>query len=273
MTDMTEIDKKISEALARGDTNCPEGVPAAKWEMSKAMYFSSIQSHAEAASQATQAPLPATMSQVPATNMMASTPANYNAPKSFDIDDVSSSGLGSVDGYLKLNYGQTCVNDRQISNPSFNVKIKLSEVVKKLSVRLNNPVKYYSTYDGINSTEGTPWMQVLQEVQRRDASARPYTSYEIPMVLCEPLVYMTLNNGVPVTETVVEANKTLGYTTSVTARKPFEEVLLQIIRSGLKPSDCEVTLKVTREDKIKTGQKWAILNYEVLDVKNIADVE
>ena len=274
MTEMNEIDRKISEALARGETACPEGVPAAKWEMSKAMYLSSLQSHAQAAAQAAQAPTPSTaVAPVPAANMMTSAPASYSAPKSFDIDEVSQTGLSSVDGYIKLSAGQTCIGDDPISNPSFKVKITLSEVIKKLSIRINQPVKYYSTYDGINSTEGTPWMQVIQEVQRVDASARHYTSYEIPMLLCEPLVHMTLVNGAPVTNTVMEAGKVLGYTTSVTARKPFEEVLLELTRRGLKPSECEVTLNVKREDKFKNSQKWAILTYEILDVKNTADVE
>lgn len=269
MTEMTEIDKKISEALARGETNCPEGVPAAKWEMTKAMYLSQVQSQAQAAQVAQAAP----QASVPATTMMTSAPAAYAPSKSFDIDEVSQSGLGGVDGYIKLSYGQTCIGDKQVSNPSFQVKIKLSEVIKKLSIRLNNPVKYYSTYDGIKSIDGTPWMQVIQEVQRVDPSARPYTSYEIPMTLLEPLVHMTLANGAPITETIIESGKVLGYTTAVTARKPFEDILLELTRRGLKPSECEVTLKVTREDKIKNTQKWAILTYELMDVKNTVEAE
>lgn len=280
MTELTEIDIKISDALARGETSCPEGVPSAKWEMAKAMYASTINSQIQAAQAAqmnqssTPAPsnIPVVSSPVPAT-ITTGSPAAYTAPKSFDIDEVSQSGLGGVDGYIKLSYGQINVGDKTINNPSFKARIKLSDVIKKLSIRTNNPVKYYSTYDGYNSTEGTPWIQVLQEVQRIDPKARPYTSYEIPMILEENLVKIDFVNGQPVTETILEKGNVVGYTTAVTARKPFEDVLNEIIRKGMRPSECEVVVKVIREDKVKSTQKWAILSYEVLEIINNAAVE
>lgn len=275
MTEMNEIDKKISEALSRGETACPEGVPAAKWEMSKALYLSSIQSAASQAvsSATTSAPTSTGMvpTQVPATLGNSNVPSAYSAnPQSFDIDSVSSGGLGNVDGYIKLAFGQTSIGDKTINNPSFKAKIVIKDVIKKLSIRTNQPVKYYSTYDGIVSSEGTSWMQVIQEVQKIAPEARPYTSYEIPMILEEPLVQMSYVNNQPTTEIIMETGRVIGHTTPVTGRKPFEDVLQEIIRKGMKPSDCEVVVNISREDRNKNSQRWAVLKFDIVEIRDLS---
>lgn len=261
---MTDINQTIAQALANGATECPEGVPAAQWEMAKAVFMSQIASQAQAADIVPASNVPAP---VPATLGNQSMPTAYTPQSSaFDIDSPSSAGLSGVEGYLKCKHKQTIVDDKVVNNDSFVAKIVIAEVVKKLAIRggTSGNIKYASTADGITANDGTPWMQAMQNIQRIQPDARPYQSYDIPMTICEDLVQVTLNGNTPVTVPVATKGTVLGHTTSITGKAGFENLLNDLKRQGKKPSDETVYARVIRKDNVKASFSWAVYEFELL---------
>ncbi len=261
--EMTDINQVIAQALANGATECPEGVPAAQWEMAKAVYFSQINSQAQASTVAPAA-VPAT---VPATLGAQNMPAAYTPQSTaFDIDSPSSAGLAGVSGYLKCKHKQTIVDDKVVNNDSFVAKIVIADVTKKLSIRGGTAgnIKYASTVDGITANDGTPWMQAIQNIQRIQPDARPYQSYDIPMMVCENLIQVTLNGNTPVTVPVAPKGTVLGHTTSITGKAGFEKLINDLKREGKKPSEETVFVRVTRKDQVKSSFSWAVYEFDLL---------
>ena len=164
------INDVISQALANGETNCPEGVNPAQWEMAKAVYFNQIGMSAQAASVAAPQAVPAAsvpVASVPATLGNAAAPAAYTPQSSaFDLDTPTSSGLSGVEGYLKCKHSQTIVDDKIVTNNSFIAEIVMANVTKKLSIRGGSAgnIKYFSTTDGVTANDGTPWMTAIQNL-------------------------------------------------------------------------------------------------------------
>lgn len=266
---MTDINQVIAQALANGATECPEGVPAPQWEMAKAVYFSQINSQAQAASVA-PASVPAT---VPSTLGGQNMPAAYTPQSSaFDLDSPTSSGLSGVSGYLKCKHKQTIVDDKVVNNDTFVAKIVMADVTKKLSIRGGSAgnIKYASTTDGITSNDGTPWMQAIQNIQRIQPDARPYQSYDIPMTVCEDLIQVTLNGNTPVSVPVAPKGTVLGHTTSITGKAGFEKLLNDLKREGKKPSEETVYVRITRKDQSKASFAWAIYEFELLSDEQAA---
>lgn len=261
---MTDINQIIGQALANGATECPEGVPAAQWEMAKAVFMSQVASQAQAADIMPTNNVPAT---VPSTLGSQTMPAAYTPQSSaFDIDSPTSAGLSGVNGYLKCKHKQTIVDDKVVNNDSFVARIVIAEVTKKLSIRggAAGNIKYASTSDGITANDGTPWMQAIQNIQRIQPDARPYQSYDIPMTICEDLIQVTLQGNTPVTVAVASKGTVLGHTTSITGKAGFEKLLNDLKREGKKPSDETVYVRVVRKDQSKATFAWATYDFELL---------
>lgn len=264
MENMQEI---ISAALARGEVNCPEGVPAATWEMYKASYLATIQQNAQAATVTTTAPAPV-IAIVPQNNLgntSVSVAGAYTPPAAnFDLDNVAPSGFSGVNGYLKPQYGQTLVDSTVISEDVIYATIDMANVAKKLSIKGGNPVQYASTYDGMSTPDGSSWIEAQKHIQILDKGARPYTSYDIPLTLLTDLTSVKVS-GTEVTRTVVaHKGDVYGHTTPTTGRKNFEKILLEIQRQGRTVKDAVVNVKVTRSDLMKEKNKWAVFSFDLL---------
>lgn len=270
------INDVISQALANGETNCPEGVNPAQWEMAKAVYFNQIGMSAQAASVAAPQAAPVAsvpVASVPATLGNATAPAAYTPQSSaFDLDAPTSSGLSGVEGYLKCKHSQTIVDDKIVTNNSFIAEIVMANVTKKLSIRGGSAgnIKYFSTTDGVTANDGTPWMTAIQNIQRIQADARPYTSYDIPLKLCEDLVNVSVVNGQAATSVVAPAGTVLGHTTAITGRAGFESLINDLKRDGKVPSNEIVYVRVVRQDRNKGSFAWATFNFELLDENEAA---
>lgn len=261
----------IAQALARGETVCPQGVSPAMWEMSKGMFYAQQQSQIAAAQSQMNG---VQVANVPATVGTGSVPAPATLGGnlgSLDLDDVAPSGLTGVNGYLKMSDGATKIGDKQISNEVLKVRIDMSMVAKKFSIKSNgNPPVYVSSYDGKTCTDGTSWVEGQQKVQRIQPDAKPYISYDIPMELLEPAFALTVINGVPTQEIIMEKGNIIGHTTPTTGRRNFEGLLRDLLSQGKVPSKEIVYANVTRQDINKNGRKWAIANFEMMGPEEAA---
>lgn len=269
---MSDVNQVIAQALANGETNCPEGVNPAQWEMAKAVYFSQINQQAQAA-QASTAPAAAPTSTAVATLGNSTAPTAYTPQGSaFDLDTPSSAGLSGVEGYLKCKHNQTIVDDTVVTNQEFVAEIDMSQVVKKLSIRGGTAgnIKYASTTDGVTSNTGISWMQAMQEIQKIQADARPYTSYDIPLVLKEDLVSVSFQNGAPVTNIVAAKGTVLGHTTAITGKAGFETLINDLKRAGKVPSQETVIVKAIRQDRQKGSFSWATFDFVLLSDEEAA---
>lgn len=261
----------IAQALAKGETVCPQGVSPATWEMSKGMYYAQQQSQIAAAQSQMNG---VQVANVPATVGTGSVPAPATlggSLGSLDLDDVAPSGLTGVNGYLKVSSGTTKIGDEQINNEVLKVKIDMSMVAKKFSIKSNgNPPVYVSSYDGKTCTDGTSWVEGQQKVQRIQPDAKPYISYDIPMQLLEPAFALTVVNGVPTQKIIMDKGSIIGHTTPTTGRKNFESLLRELLSAGKIPSKEIVYVDVKRQDIDKNGRKWAIVSFELMNPEEAA---
>lgn len=116
-----------------------------------------------------------------------------------------------------------------------------------LRLRVGGQPVYYKTVDRITCLKtGRPWGQLLQEAAAQDE--REYKGFDIRLVAFEDIKDM---KG----KVVIEAGKTLGYTTSVTNFDDFASFAKKVRDAGLFGADLvlEVECEVRKNDKNKDG--------------------
>lgn len=258
-----EINEIIANALASGQTQCPEGVPAPMWEMMKAQFTASQ----VAQTQQAMVPSSASVGNVPTTMAQ-----QNNIPTAFnnDLDHIDPIGM-AVDAYFKVDNGSTSITiDKEtkvIANKEINVVMDMTEVSRKMSIKGGMPVQYSSTSDGMMSVDGKPWLNVLEEFKHIDSKAQPYVSYDVPVTLLDDLVAYEANPTNPtqvVTKVVAPKGTRVGHTTPTTGRMNFQTYLKDIQKIAGTATTGLYHVKISREDRNKDKFKWAVLKFELV---------
>ena len=120
-----------------------------------------------------------------------------------------------------------------------------------LRVNINGSATYYKTVDRITCLKtGRPWGQMIQEAA--NAGAREYRGFDIRLTALEDIKDM---KGA----VVVEAGKTLGYSTSITNFDDMAAFAKKVRDQGLFGTDLVLTVEceVRKNDKNKEG--WGAL--------------
>jgi hypothetical protein len=120
-----------------------------------------------------------------------------------------------------------------------------------LRININGAATYYKTADRIACLKtGRPWGQLIQEAA--SAGAREYRGFDIRLTALEDIKDM---KGA----VVVEAGKTLGYSTSITNFDDMAAFALKVRNQGLYGTDLVLTVRcdVRKNDKNKEG--WGAL--------------
>lgn len=192
--------------------------------------------------------------QVPATQT-AGVPAQAPAAGglSNDLGDFGVGGL-NVDGFIKVNqFGLLIPKEAKKPVENAEVVIDLSECVRHLAIKASHGdnTKYWRTYDGVMSSDGTPWTQALAEAEAMQPGAKPYESVDIPMTLLEDAGE-------------AEAGDDLGYSLSTTNKKAFSKFLRSVAKSGLDVSTAVVRVKIGVEAMSKGTWNWGVMTFELL---------
>lgn len=120
-----------------------------------------------------------------------------------------------------------------------------------LRVQINGAATYYKTADRLTCLKtGRPWGQLLQEAASQ--GAREYRGFDIRLTALEDVKDM---KGA----VVLEAGKTMGYSTSITNFDDLAAFALKVRNGGLYNTDLVLTVRcdVRKNDKNKDG--WGAL--------------
>jgi hypothetical protein len=140
---------------------------------------------------------------------------------------------------------------------NFTAKIELDKVKAPYALRysVNDSATYKKSYDGVVSTDGRPWAEVVAEGKRIDPKATVYDAVEVIMTLNEPL---QKKDG-----SIIEAGTQIGYQTAPTGFRNFKSWYGDAV-SAFGP-DAEVTVLVGYEVKSKKGNKdWGVCTFETV---------
>lgn len=187
-------------------------------------------------------------SNLPATNM--------------STDSFLSSGGMDVDGYIAVNeFGIRLNKNWKGFLDEFEAIIDLSEVVYAMGIQktIGKNVEYEKTYDGTTTARGGNWPETVARFKEESQKpADPYRLAEIPVTLTQG--YDDGKGGVS-----VEADTTLGITTSVTAFKPWQKFHKKLDKAGLR--EAKVRVKIKHAPRVNAaGQAYGVYEFEALEV-------
>jgi hypothetical protein len=172
------------------------------------------------------------------------------------------SGGMDVEGYVNVNeFGIRLNKEWKGFLDSFEATIDLADVVyfKGIQKTIGKNVEYAKTYNGITTSKGENWEAIKAEYMRDSQKpASPYDGAEIPVTLTQG--YDDGKGGKP-----VEADTTLGITTSITAFKPWQRFHKKLAKAGL--IEGRVKVKITAVPRRNAGgQDYGVYDFEVLEV-------
>lgn len=189
-------------------------------------------------------------SNLPATNMSA--------------DAFLNGGGMDVDGYISVNeFGIRLNKNWKGFLDDFEATIDLSEVQFAWGVQktIGKNVEYAKTYDGITTATSASWPDTLAKFKAESQKpADPYRLAEIPVTLTQG--YADPKGGGD-----IEADTTLGITTSVTAFKPWQKFHKKLDKAGLGQATVKVKVKHSPRTNA-AGQNYGVYEFELIEVLN-----
>jgi hypothetical protein len=170
-------------------------------------------------------------------------------PPSLDTFDEGSMSVAAF--FKPTPYGLLVPKDAEDPIKSFKGIIDMSEVTPVTVIKTNNPVRYFKTYDGLTTPEGTPWARAVAEAQSIQPSTKPYVSADIPVTLTEDAGGQ-------------KAGDRVGYSLSTTNRKAFNDFLKALDNAGLDRSTAKVEVAVGYEVKKSPDYTWGIVTFSLI---------
>lgn len=214
-----------------------------------------------AKAQATQAPqashpMVATVPSAP--------PAVFSAPRTL-TDALNSAGT-AADVWLSVNEYGLYAGDKKVIFPHIMVQIDLTKVRFGQGVRwtLGNQTHYAKSWDLVRESQtNEPWAEVVAKARGLDGKCRgAYDLADIPMLVTEDVTGNALPGADPKSDRVIHEGVTLGYTTSITGYAPF----MSFVRAAVAAHGQQaiVNAKVTGESKVKGGNSYGVMKFELL---------
>lgn len=171
-----------------------------------------------------------------------------------------SQGSMSVDKWIKVKEDGLKIGDMAGLLESIDAVINMTAgmgFILKYGVKNGNPAQYAYSTDLANAAGGGTWPAALQRIQALNPStpASPYRCVDLPF---------KLTADVKVKDVVVaKAGDTLGYTTSTTNWKNWEEFYKDVDKAGLLGQDVAVKLTAQPRNN-KAGNAWGVLKLELI---------
>lgn len=213
---------------------------------------------AQAAAAAAAAQAPSTALAAPVQGAVAAAPAA--APVALSMETMAQGSM-SVDNWFKVKEDGLKIGDMAGLLDSVDAVINMtagSGFVLKYGVKNGNPAQYAYTVDLANAHGGGTWPQAVQRIQALDPSkpVAPYRCVDLPFRLIEAV---TTKAGV----TVAKAGDMIGYTTSTTNWKNWEDFYKECAKAGLLDKDVQVKLTAQARTN-KAGNNWGVLKIELV---------
>lgn len=178
--------------------------------------------------------------------------------KALTMETVSTGAL-SVDSWLKPKEFGMVIGDSSKLFQTCRASIDMTDgrgFVVKRAAKGGNPAVYVYTTDGVSAVGGGSWEAAVAKVRAMvPPSTGEYRCVDLPFTLLEDVVV----GG----DKVMEAGKTVGYTTSTTNWKNWETFYRAVSEAGLMGRVVEVELSV--EPRVnKAGNKWGVLKFKLI---------
>lgn len=174
--------------------------------------------------------------------------------------EMLAEGGMSVKAYLKVDKpGFTVGSDTSVYHKEFEVEFRIGDAKPYYGIRFGNPAKYLRSYDRVTeSRTRRPWADALAEAQRLDPKCKgDYRSVELP--------FKVLNDIQDADKKVlVEAGEAIGWTSSITNWKPFEEFIKPYyvrIAAGELTEDTVLRGKITHKQQKDSNNVWGLLTF------------
>lgn len=219
--------------------------------------MAAAQAAAAAAVAAASTPAPASP-QVPAIASSANqVPAV--APQVLSMESMAQGSM-SVDAWFKVKEDGLKIGDMAGLLDEVEAVLNMtagSGFVLKYAVKNGNPAQYAYTTDLATAFGGGTWAAAMQRIQALNPATpvAPYRCVDLPFKLINPVS----KGGV----VLAKAGDTIGYTTSTTNWKNWEDFYKECVKAGLLGKD--VLVKLTAQARSnKAGNTWGVLKLELV---------
>ena len=172
--------------------------------------------------------------------------------------DTLSTGQMVVDMWIKPKEFGLLVGDKAKLFPKAKVVMDMTDgvgFIPKKGIKAGNPANYKYTTDGVTCTSGGSWEAAVVGMKNIDAKAYEYRCVDLPFELLEDIVA----EG----EVLAKAGTKLGYTTSTTNWKAWEEFYTEVKNAGLLNEKVVVELGYQRRENANKNV-WGIVTFKLL---------
>ena len=178
----------------------------------------------------------------PQGQVQAYNPAPVAPARPVSMMEMLAEGGMSVKAYMKVDKpGFTIGSDTSVYHKEFPVEFRLGDAKPFYGIRFGNPAKYLRSIDRVTETRTRrSWTLALEEAQRLDPKCRgDYRAVEIPFT-----VLADIQDDKK--KVLVEAGEAIGWTSSITNWKPFEDFI--------KPYFAQLAAGQITEDTVLRGR-------------------
>jgi hypothetical protein len=193
-----------------------------------------------------------------------------NPGRPVSMREMVAEGGMSVKAYLKVDKaGFTLGADTSTYHKEFEVEFRLNQAMPFYGVRFGNPAKYLKSMDRIvEKNSRRSWADVVAEAGRLDPRCKgDYRAVDLPFTSVKDI-----KSG----EVSVEAGETLGWTSSITNWKAWEEFVkpyFVMMDAGTLNEDALVRGRIVHTQK-KDGQNvWGILTFEDFSIADVGTAQ
>lgn len=180
--------------------------------------------------------------------------------------EMLAEGGMSVKAYLKVDKpGFTVGSDTSNYIKELEVEFRIRDAKPFYGIRYGNPAKYLRSFDRVTETRTRrPWSDALTEAQRLDPKCKgDYRAVELPFV------YLGAKALAAGGDKTVEKGETLGWTSSITNWKVWEEFIMPYfkqIMAGELTEDALLRGKIVHEQKKDGGNTWGLVTFSGFEV-------
>lgn len=212
--------------------------------------------------------LTAVLDQAKAAAAQVQTPAVYQPQASAPVAparpvsmmEMLAEGGMSVKAYMKVDKpGFTIGSDTSVYHKEFPVEFRLGDAKPFYGIRYGNPAKYLRSIDRVTETRSRrPWTAALEEAQRLDPKCKgDYRAVEIPFT-----VLADIQDDKK--KVLVEAGEAIGWTSSITNWKPFEEFIKPYfvqLGAGQITEDTILRGKIVHQQGKSDANVWGLVTF------------
>ncbi len=185
----------------------------------------------------------------------------------FTMEDVSGATM-SVDAWFKPKFEGLKIGDHAAVFQGVKVSLNMVDgrgfVIKK-GIKGGNPAQYAYTQDGTTCLTGGSWDAACAKMRALEPGkpTAEYRCVDLPFTCVEDFFVEKIVSGKIEKELVIKEGTSIGYTTSTTNWKAWEQFYNAVEKAGLMGS--EVLLEVGSEPRTnKNKNEWGTMTFKLI---------